>query len=79
MSKLIYLDNAATTRVKPEVFEEIKPYFCKYYGNPASIYNFAASSKKAIEEARSKVASYLGAKDNEIYFTSGGSESDNWA
>ena len=79
MSKLIYLDNAATTRVKPEVFEEIKPYFCEYYGNPASIYNFAASSKKAIEEARSKVASYLGAKDNEIYFTSGGSESDNWA
>lgn len=79
MSKLIYLDNAATTAVYPEVLESMKPYFTEYYGNPSSIYGFAAKSKKAIEDSRSTIAGFLGAKPNEIYFTGGGSESDNWA
>lgn len=79
MSKLIYLDNAATTAVHPEVFESMKPYFTEYYGNPSSIYGFAAKNKKAIEDSRSIIADFLGAKTNEIYFTGGGSESDNWA
>lgn len=79
MSKLIYLDNAATTAVHPEVFESMKPYFTEYYGNPSSIYGFAAKNKKAIEDSRSIIADFLGAKANEIYFTGGGSESDNWA
>ena len=79
MNKLIYLDNAATTAVHPEVFESMKPYFTEFYGNPSSIYGFAAKSRKAVETARHQVASLLHAKDNEIYFTAGGSESDNWA
>ncbi len=79
MDKLIYLDNAATTAVHPEVYKSMKPYLEEFYGNPSSIYGFAAKSKKAVEDARHEVASFLGAKDNEIYFTGGGSESDNWA
>ncbi len=79
MDKLIYLDNASTTKVDHEVFEEMKPYFEEIYGNASSIYNFAGKAKKAVGDAREKVASYLGAKPREIYFTSGGSESDNWA
>ena len=79
MDKLIYLDNAATTAVKPEVFEKMKPYFVENYSNPASIYTFGQKNKKAIEEAREQIAELLGAKKNEIYFTGGGSESDNWA
>lgn len=79
MDKLIYLDNAATTAVNPEVYKSMEPYFTELYGNPSSIYSFAAKSKKAIETARHEVAAFLGAKDNEIYFTGGGSESDNWA
>lgn len=79
MSKLIYLDNAATTAVHPEVFESMKPYFTEYYGNPSSIYGFAAKAKKAVEDSRSVIADFLGANANEIYFTGGGSESDNWA
>ncbi len=79
MNKLIYLDNAATTKVDHEVFEEMKPYFEEIYGNASSIYTFAGKAKKAVEDAREKVASYLGAKPREIYFTGGGSESDNWA
>ncbi|MCH5265871.1 MAG: cysteine desulfurase NifS [Lachnospiraceae bacterium] len=79
MSSLIYLDNAATTRVRPEVLEAMTPYFTEYYGNPSSIYQFAGGAKKAMEEARSQVAGALGCKPEEIYFTAGGSESDNWA
>ena len=79
MSELIYLDNAATTKVAPEVYEAMNPYFEEYYGNAASVYRFAGESKKAVEDARKEVADFLGAKPNEIYFTGGGSESDNWA
>lgn len=79
MSKLIYLDNAATTKVHPEVVEAMLPYFQEDYGNPSSPYSFASKSKKAVEDARAVIADFIGAKPNEIYFTGGGSESDNWA
>ena len=79
MNQLIYLDNAATTALHPEVFQRMQPYFTELYGNPSSIYSFSAKAKKAIDEARSEVATFIGAKENEIYFTGGGSESDNWA
>lgn len=79
MSKCIYMDNAATTQVYPEVFEDMKPYFTEFYGNPSSIYSFAGNSKKAVEDSRKTIADFLGAKTEEIYFTGGGSESDNWA
>lgn len=76
---LIYLDNAATTAVKPEVMEAMLPYFTDIYSNPSSVYGFAGKAKKAIEDVREKIADSLGAKPSEIYFTGGGSESDNWA
>lgn len=76
---MIYLDNAATTQVYPEVLEAMKPYFTEYYGNPSSIYSFAQNGKSAMEEARASIAEMIGAKPEEIYFTGGGSESDNWA
>ncbi len=76
---LIYLDNAATTAVKPEVMEAMLPYFTDIYSNPSSVYGFAGKAKKAIEDVREKIADSLGAKPAEIYFTGGGSESDNWA
>lgn len=79
MSDVIYLDNAATTKVAPGVYEAMKPYFEEYYGNAASIYRFAGESRKAVEHAREVVANFIGANINEIYFTGGGSESDNWA
>ena len=79
MSKCIYMDNAATTQVYPEVFDAMKPYFTEFYGNPSSIYSFAGNSKKAVEDSRKTIADFLGAKTEEIYFTGGGSESDNWA
>lgn len=79
MDKLIYLDNAATTKVYPEVVEAVKPYLTEFYGNPSSIYSFAGKAAKAVDEARETLASIIGAKPNEIYFTGGGSESDNWA
>lgn len=79
MDKFIYLDNAATTATEPAVFEAMKPYFEEYYGNAASIYRFAGKSTMAIDRARQTVADFLGAKPREIYFTGGGSESDNWA
>lgn len=76
---MIYLDNAATTKVSEEVFEAMKPYFCEIYANPSAIYGFAGKSMKGVDEARGQVASLIGAKPNEIYFTAGGSEADNWA
>lgn len=79
MEKLIYLDNAATTKTAPEVVEAMLPYFTEHYGNPSSIYRFAAANKEVITEHREKIAGVLGAKREEIYFTAGGSESDNWA
>jgi len=76
---MIYFDNAATTRVREEVLEKMKPYLSEYYGNPSSIYKIARTSKKALEEAREQVAAVLNADKNEIYFTGGGTEADNWA
>ena len=77
--KLIYLDNAATTAVLPEVLDKMMPYFTENYGNPSSIYSLAGISKEAIDKSRKTIADFIGAKENEIYFTAGGSESDNWA
>ena len=77
MSKLIYLDNAATTQVYPEVLQEMLPYFSEVYSNPSAIYSFASESKKAVDKARTSVAELINAKTDEIYFTGGGSESYN--
>ncbi len=79
MDKLIYLDNAATTQVHPLVVEEMLPYFTESYGNPSSVYQFAGTVKEAMEQARESLAAGIGARAREIYFTGGGSESDNWA
>lgn len=79
MKKVIYLDNAATTKVRPEVVEAMLPYYTEYYGNPSAVYEFSTPCKEALAKTRETVADSLGAKDNEIYFTNGGSESDNWA
>ena len=79
MAKLIYLDNAATTQVYPEVLDAMLPYFTEHYGNPSAIYSFAGESKKAVDEARANVAALINARTEDIYFTGGGSESDNWA
>ena len=76
---IIYLDNAATTRTDPRVINEMLKYFDILYGNPSSVYEFAGKSKDAIEKSRHIIAKSLNAKDGEIYFTSGGTESDNWA
>ena len=79
MKKLIYLDNAATTKTAPEVVEAMLPYFTEYYGNASTIYELGGKSKEAVSRAREIIANALGAQENEIYFTAGGSESDNWA
>lgn len=79
MDRLIYLDNAATTKTAPEVVEAMLPYFTEKFGNPSSVYSFAASNKEDITCQRERIAEVLGANANEIYFTAGGSESDNWA
>lgn len=79
MSKTIYLDNAATTQVYPEVLEAMSPFFTEYYGNPSSIYSFAGEAGKAVAKARQILADVINATSEEIYFTGGGSESDNWA
>ena len=76
---MIYLDNAATTKTAPEVVDAMLPYFSEYYGNASTIYSLGAESKKAMDHARQTIADSLGAKPEEIYFTTGGSESDNWA
>ncbi|MCQ2508387.1 MAG: cysteine desulfurase NifS [Dorea sp.] len=79
MERIIYLDNAATTKTAPEVVEAMLPYFTEKFGNPSSVYSFASSNKEDIAKQREIIAAALGAKANEIYFTAGGSESDNWA
>jgi len=79
MDKKIYLDNAATTKTRPEVVEAMLPYFTENFGNPSSVYEFATQNKKAVDEARDIIAKALRAETSEIYFTAGGSESDNWA
>ncbi len=79
MERFIYLDNAATTKTAPEVVEAMLPYFTEKFGNPSSVYSFAAGNKEVISGQRDAIAEVLGAKGNEIYFTAGGSESDNWA
>ena len=76
---MIYLDDAATTKTAPEVVDAMLPYFSEYYGNASTIYSLGAESKKAMDHARQTIADSLGAKPEEIYFTAGGSESDNWA
>ena len=76
---MIYMDNAATTAVLPEVLDKMIPYYKDIYSNPSAIYSFAQKSKNAVENARSVIADTLGAAPGEIYFTGGGSESDNWA
>lgn len=76
---MIYLDNAATTKTAPEVVDAMLPYFSEYFGNASTIYSLGAESKKAMDHARQTIADSLGAKPEEIYFTAGGSESDNWA
>ena len=79
MKQIIYLDNAATTKAAPEVVEAMLPYFSEHYGNPSSIYSLGTESKKAVSGVRESIAKSLGAATNEIYFTAGGSEADNWA
>ncbi len=79
MGKVIYLDNAATTKVYDEVVEAMLPYFTEYYGNPSAVYTFAGQANKAVTIAREQIAKVIGARTDEIYFTGGGSESDNWA
>ncbi|MBQ7519488.1 MAG: aminotransferase class V-fold PLP-dependent enzyme, partial [Clostridia bacterium] len=75
----IYMDNAATTAVSPAVLDKMLPFFTNIYGNASSIHGTGRDARKALEEARRKVAEVLNCKPNEVYFTSGGSESDNWA
>ena len=77
--KFVYMDHAATTFTKKEVLDEMLPYFTEEFGNPSSVYSFSRATKKAVETAREKVAKAIGAKDDEIFFTGGGSEADNWA
>lgn len=79
MKPYIYLDNAATTKTAREVVDAMLPYFTENYGNPSSIYSLGAKSKEAVTKARETIARSLGAQTNEIYFTAGGSEADNWA
>jgi cysteine desulfurase len=75
----IYLDYAATTPIAPEVFEEMKPFFLEKFGNPSSLHRYGQEAKEAIEAARARVAAFIGASGEEVFFTSGGTEADNWA
>lgn len=79
MERYIYADNAATTAVTKPVLEAMEPYFCEQYGNPSSLYSLGSQAKAALEKARADIAGVLGADAKEIFFTSCGSESDNWA
>ena len=76
---MIYMDNAATTRLSELAFEAMKPYMLEQFANPAGTYSFASGAAAAVEDARKQLAKVIGAKSNEVYFTSGGTESDNWA
>lgn len=78
-NKIIYMDYGATTPVDKDVFKEMEPYFCSFYGNPSSVSAFSLEPKMAIDKARSRVAKAINCKREEIFFTSGGTESDNWA
>lgn len=77
--RTVYMDHAATTPVRPEVVEAMLPYFSERFGNPSSLYALAREAKEAVEEARGRVAAAIGARPEEVFFTSGGTESDNWA
>ncbi|AKN30604.1 cysteine desulfurase [Clostridium carboxidivorans P7] len=79
MSREVYMDHAATTYMKEEVIEEMKPYLTDYFGNPSSIYKISRKTKMAIDESRMRIANAINANADEIYFTAGGSEADNWA
>lgn len=79
MKKFVYADNAATTQLDMEAFEAMKPFLLSEYGNPSQPYSFSRSAKKALSESRAVIAECIGAQPEEIYFTSGGTESDNWA
>lgn len=79
MEKIIYLDHAATTPARPEVVEAMMPYFTEKFWNPSSVYSPASEAKKAVNEVRDRVAESLGTQSQDIYFTAGGSEADNWA
>lgn len=79
MEKKIYLDNAATTATRPEVVEAMLPYFTEKFGNPSSVYEFASQNKKAVDDTRDIIAKALRTNSADIYFTAGGTESDNWA
>lgn len=79
MNRFVYLDNAATTATKPEVVDAMLPYFTKNFGNPSSVYDFAAQNKKAVNESRQIIADAIHADIRDVYFTAGGSEADNWA
>ena len=75
----IYLDHAATTPARPEVVKAMLPYFTEAFGNPSSIYSYGQEAKEAVEQARTRVAELIGARSEEIVFTSGGTEADNYA
>lgn len=79
MNRFVYADNAATTKLTKPVLDAMMPYLTEYYGNPSSLYSISDRTKVAVETAREKVAAAFSARPNEIYFTSGGSEADNWA
>jgi cysteine desulfurase len=79
LSRFVYADNAATTAVSKAVLDEMLPFFCDNYGNPSSIYSIGRDAREAVDEARRRVAEAIGAQPQEIFFTSGGSEADNWA
>ena len=76
---MIYLDNAATTRMSERAFEAMRPYMMEQFANPSGTYSFAAGAAAAVEKARKQLAKVIGAKSTEVFFTCGGTESDNWA
>src|SRR5574344_1860941 len=78
MKRHIYADNAATTKLDKDAFEAMKPYLLDEYGNASQPYSFSRTPKKALQESRQIIAACINAEPNEIYFTSGGTESDNW-